>query len=281
MRQDEGYESSDVEDRRGQALPSRGGGARGGLGLLFNLVSWFGWKGGLVAFALIGGVGWFLGMNGTQQAPSGQPQQAQHDPHRAFVGQVLDDVQQTWEQLLPGYRKAKVVLYSEATRTGCGVGESAVGPFYCPRDERVYLDATFFRQLGERLGAPGDFAQAYVIAHELGHHVQKLRGTTDEVERAPASQQTGAAGLSVKLELQADCYAGVWASSAQKRGILDPGDIDEAMRAAAAVGDDRLQKQATGTVQPERWTHGSSTARARWFGTGLERGDPAACDTFR
>ncbi len=274
MRQDDSYDSSDVEDRRGQAGPSRGG---GGLGLLFQLVARFGWKGGLLAFVVISGASYFLATGGGS-APSSQ--QAGHDRTRAFVGTVLDDVQQTWAERIPGYRKARVVLYSDATTTGCGVGEAAVGPFYCPRDERVYLDATFFRELGERLGAPGDFAQAYVIAHELGHHVQQLRGATEEVERAPRAKQTGEGGLSVRLELQADCYAGVWAASAQQRGILDPGDIDEAMRAAASVGDDRLQKQATGTVQPEKWTHGSSAERKRWFKQGLDRGDLAACDTF-
>jgi predicted metalloprotease len=279
MRHDEGYESGDVEDRRSDA-PARRGGGLGGVGLLVNLVSTFGWKGGLVLFLLFGGVSWFLGL-GRHDRGTAPPQQAQHDPTRAFVGQVLDDVQGTWAERLPGYRRAHVVLYAEATTTGCGVGEAAVGPFYCPRDERVYLDATFFRLLKDRLGAPGDFAQAYVIAHELGHHVQHLRGTTEDVERAAQGQRTGEHGLSVKLELQADCYAGVWAASAQRRGILDPGDIDEAMRAAAAVGDDRLQRQATGTIQPEKWTHGSSAARKEWFTRGLERGDPAACDTFR
>ena len=173
-----------------------------------------------------------------------------------------------------------MVLYSDATATACGTGEAAVGPFYCPRDERVYLDVTFFRELKNRLGAPGDFAQAYVIAHELGHHLQKLDGTSDRVEHAPRAQQLGENGLSVKLELQADCYAGVWAASAEQRGELDPGDLDQAVRAAAAVGDDRLQQQATGTVQPEKWTHGSSEERKHWFRTGHDSGDPAACNTF-
>jgi predicted metalloprotease len=213
-----------------------------------------------------------------------QPASTQHagrDDVRSFVGFVLDDVQKMWAQRIPGYEKAHVVLYADATTTGCGLGEAAVGPFYCPRDERVYLDVTFFQELSRRLGAPGDFAQAYVIAHELGHHIQRLDGTSARVERAPRTAQLGEHGLSVRLELQADCYAGVWAASAEQRGLLEPGDLDEALTAAAAVGDDRLQRQATGTVQPEKWTHGSSTERKRWFRVGHDRGDPAACDTFR
>ena len=278
MRHDEGYDSPDVEDRRGE--PSRGGGGGGGLGLLFQLVSWFGWKGGLIAFALVAGASYFLG-GGGHGVTGSAPQHAGHDAARAFVGQVLDDVQATWAARISGYRKAHVVLYSDATATGCGTGEAAVGPFYCPRDERVYLDVTFFDKLKRRLGAPGDFAQAYVIAHELGHHVQKLTGVSEQVERAPRAALNGEHGLSVKLELQADCYAGVWAASAEKRGLLDPGDLDEAINAAAAVGDDRLQRQATGTVQPEKWTHGSSAERKRWFRTGHDSGDAAACNTFR
>lgn len=275
MRHDEGYESSDVEDRRGQ----RASGGGGGIGLLFQLVSWFGWKGGLVAFAVVAGASYFFG-GGSSVQSGGTPQRAGHDAARSFVGQVLDDVQGTWAKRIDGYRHAKVVLYSDATATGCGAGEAAVGPFYCPRDERVYLDVTFFNELKNRLGAPGDFAQAYVIAHELGHHVQKLTGVSQQVERAPRAAVMGEHGLSVKLELQADCYAGVWAASAEQRGLLDRGDIDQAMTAAAAVGDDRLQRQATGTVQPEKWTHGSSAERKRWFRAGHDGGDASACDTF-
>ena len=275
MRHDEGYESSDVEDRRGERF--RGGGGGGGLGLLFNLVSWFGWKGGLVAFAVIAGASYFLGSGGTVST-SGTAQRAGPDATRSFVGQVLDDVQGVWAARVQGYRRARVVLYSDATATACGTGEAAVGPFYCPRDEKVYLDVTFFDEMRRRLGAPGDFAQAYVIAHELGHHVQKLTGVSERVQNAPRAALNGEHGLSVKLELQADCYAGVWAASAEKRGLLDPGDLDEAVNAAAAVGDDRLQKQATGTVQPEKWTHGSSAERKRWFRQGHDTGD---CNTFQ
>jgi predicted metalloprotease len=275
MRRDDDYESRDVEDRRSDAGPSMGG---GGLGLLINLMLRFGWKGGLLAFALLA-VGRYFMAGGLQ--PRSSRQHAGHDSTRAFVGLVLDDVQQSWAERMPGYQHAHVVLYADATTTACGLGQAAVGPFYCPRDEKVYLDVTFFQEMRDRLGAPGDFAQAYVIAHELGHHVQRLLGTSEKVERAPRAQQLGERGLSVRLELQADCYAGVWAASAEKRGLLEPGDIAQAMRAAAAVGDDRLQKQASGTVQPEKWTHGSSAERTHWFGRGHDTGDPEACDTFR
>ena len=274
MRWDKDYESPDVEDRRGEGPPMEGG---GGLGFLLPLAFRFGWKGILAALVIYAGARLFMG-GGAQHGVS--QQRAGHDDARAFVGYVLDDVQKTWAQRINNYERARVVLYSDATATGCGLGQAAVGPFYCPRDERVYLDVTFFQELHNRFGVRGDFAQAYVIAHELGHHVQRLTGTSAKVERAPQRLQRGEEGLSVRLELQADCYAGVWAHSAEQRGLLEPGDIESAMRAAAAVGDDRLQRQATGTVQPEKWTHGSSEERVRWFGRGHDRGDPAACETF-
>jgi predicted metalloprotease len=277
MRRDDGYDSPDVEDRRSDAPMMRGGG--GGLGLLFQLISWFGWKGGLVAFGLIAGVSYLFG--GGMLGGGHSTQHAGHDEARAFVGYVLDDVQRTWAERIPNYRRAHVVLYADATTTGCGTGQAAVGPFYCPTDERVYLDVTFFKEMKDRLGAPGDFARAYVIAHELGHHLQKLDGTSERVEHAPRAQLHGEGGLSVKLELQADCYAGVWAASAEQRGLLEPGDLDQAINAAAAVGDDRLQKQATGTVQPEKWTHGSSAERKHWFRVGHDAGDRRACNTFQ
>ncbi|MBS2029273.1 MAG: neutral zinc metallopeptidase [Deltaproteobacteria bacterium] len=277
MRGDDNYDSSDVEDRRSDRAPRESGG--GGLGLLFDLIYWLGWKRGLVVFGLIGAASYLLGpvLGGGSAGPA---QHAGHDEARAFVGYVLDDVQKTWADRVPNYRRAKVVLYADATTTGCGMGESAVGPFYCPNDERVYLDVTFFEELRTRFGAPGNFAQAYVIAHELGHHLQKLDGTSDRVQHASRSQLQGEGGLSVKLELQADCYAGVWAASAEKRGLLEPGDLDQAITAAASVGDDRLQRQATGTVQPETWTHGSSAERKHWFRAGHDSGELRACDTF-
>jgi predicted metalloprotease len=278
MKRNDQYESEDIEDRRGQSAPVGGGG--GGLGLLLELVMRFGWKGGLDMFGLVAGARFLLG-GGLGASTATSHQVAAHDSERAFMGYVLDDVQKTWGERIPGYRHARMVLYSDATTTGCGLGQAAVGPFYCPRDEEVYLDVTFFRELRNRLGAPGDFAQAYVVAHELGHHVQKLTGTSAKVEAAPQSLKLGEHGMSVRLELQADCYAGVWAASAEKRRLLDPGDIEQAITAAAAVGDDRLQKQATGTVQPERWTHGSSAERAHWFKVGRNAGDARACNTFR
>ncbi len=275
MRFDDDYDSRDVEDRRGERVPIQ---ASGGFGLLASLIFRFGWKGGIVIFGLYFVVSRFAG--GMHQVSSGPPQKAAHDSARAFVGFVLDDVQKMWAERMPNYERAKVVLYSDATTTGCGMGEAAVGPFYCPRDEKVYLDVTFFQELRDRFGVNGDFAQAYVIAHELGHHVQRLTGTSDRVERAPLSAQKGEGHLSVRLELQADCLAGVWANSAESRGLLEGGDIDSAMRAAAAIGDDRLQQQATGTVRPESFTHGSSAERTRWFKRGHDSGDAKACDTF-
>lgn len=283
MRWQRGYRSSDVEDRRGQ-----GGGP--GLMRLLPLVpmlmrSPLGW----VVLIAIGGYAAYQALRGpsaSQNARGGGPAVARDaDESAQFVGFVLDDVQSTWRRLLAEdgrapYRNAKLVLYTDATSTACGYGEAATGPFYCPRDERVYLDLGFFRELGRRLGAPGDFAQAYVIAHELGHHVQKLLGTSERVRRAPRAAMAGPHGLSVRLELQADCYAGIWAHASSQRDLLEVGDLDEALAAAAAVGDDRLQRQATGTVQPETWTHGSAAERAAWFRRGYDGGSLQSCDTF-
>lgn len=178
------------------------------------------------------------------------------------------------------YENAKLVLFTEGTSTACGYGESATGPFYCPADERVYIDLAFYDELARRYGAKGDFAQAYVIAHEVGHHVQNLLGTNAKVHRAPKSEQLGPRGLSTRLELQADCYAGVWAHSTNQRELLEVGDLEEALGAAQAIGDDALQKMATGRVRPETFSHGSSAQRARWFQTGQRAGTLEACDTF-
>ncbi|MEO6446156.1 MAG: neutral zinc metallopeptidase, partial [Gemmatimonadaceae bacterium] len=188
--------------------------------------------------------------------------------------------QRTMPQLGGQYRDAKLVLFRDATGTACGYGESATGPFYCPGDEKVYIDLAFFDELRRRFGAPGDFAQAYVLAHEIGHHVQNVSGTSEQVHRARLQNRGQANALSVRLELQADCFAGVWAASAAQRGLLDPGDAEEGLAAAAAVGDDRLQKMGSGRVSPEAWTHGSSAQRMEWFQRGLRGGDPRACDTF-
>jgi uncharacterized protein len=203
-------------------------------------------------------------------------------PEVHFVSFVLDDVQETWGQKLSGsghpYRHAKLVLYTDATETGCGYGNAATGPFYCPGDERVYIDLGFFHELSGKLGARGQFAQGYVIAHEIGHHVQKLLGISQRVDAV--RHTAGATGASVRLELQADCFAGIWARSTDQRNLLEAGDIESAVTAAAAVGDDRLQRMATGTVSPESWTHGSSAERTRWFRRGYDSGSIASCDTF-
>lgn len=186
----------------------------------------------------------------------------------------------TFERQGQRYENAKLVLYTGGVDTGCGSATSAVGPFYCPADQRVYLDLSFQREMKQRLGAGGDFAWAYVIAREMGHHVQQQSGTNEEVRTLQQDDPDQANALSVRLELQADCYSGVWATTVYEQGALEPGDLDEAFAASEAVGDDRLQSQAGGTVEPDSFTHGSSAQRRRWFENGYKDGDPAACDTF-
>ena len=209
------------------------------------------------------------------------------DEHKEvqFVSFVVDSIESTWAKLLPQmggqFHNAKLVLFRGATQTACGVGQKAMGPFYCPEDEKVYIDLSFYDDLHNRFGAKGDFAEAYVIAHEFGHHVQHLLGVDQQVRRAQSDDPRAANPLSVRLELQADCYAGVWAHVAQQQGILDPGDVEEGMTAAASVGDDRIQKQTTGRVNGESFTHGSSEQRASWFGRGYQSGQPRDCDTFQ
>jgi predicted metalloprotease len=201
---------------------------------------------------------------------------------------VAGDAQQMWANLLGDrYQPTKVVLFRDQIQSACGFAQSATGPFYCPGDRKVYLDLGFFDELQRRFGAPGDFAQAYVLAHEIGHHVQNLTGTERRMRQAVDQDPSSANALSVRLELQADCYAGVWGHAAAQPGRaarqqveLDPGDADEALHAAAAIGDDRLQRLATGRVMPDRFTHGSSEQRVTWFRRGFESGDPASCDTF-
>ena len=200
-----------------------------------------------------------------------------------FAAVVLADTEDTWNELFAGhgvdYREPTLVLYSGAVQSACGLNSAAVGPFYCPADERLYIDLSFFDQLGQRFGAPGDFAQAYVIAHEVGHHVQNLLGISDQVHDARRSASEREANrMSVAMELQADCLAGVWGHHA--REILEPGDVEEGLRAAAAIGDDVLQRRTTGAVRPESWTHGSAEQRTRWLRQGLDTGDPDACETF-
>jgi uncharacterized protein len=202
-----------------------------------------------------------------------------------FVSFVLDNDQKVWDSLLPKtfnvqYQHAKLVLFRDATQTGCGVGQTAMGPFYCPEDQKVYIDLAFYEDLKRRFGAPGDFAQAYVIAHEIGHHVQRLLGTEREVREAMQAYPRQANSLSVALELQADCLAGVWGHATSEQRLLDQGDVEEALNAASAIGDDRIQKRTQGQANPETFTHGSSAQRVAWFKKGLNSGDPRVCNTF-
>jgi predicted metalloprotease len=284
MRWTPGERNPDVEDMRG----SSGGGGGFGAGRLGI--------GGFVVLLLLSLVfhrNFFALLGAGGGAPAGNPA-AQTGPVSSspeetkladFVGAVLRDVQDTWTQLLPAqanvpYRHAKLDLFREAIRSGCGNAQTEMGPFYCPADEKVYIDLGFYKELQDRFGASGDFAQAYVIAHEVGHHVQKLLGISDKVEAAQQQNPRQAKALSVRLELQADCFAGVWAHSTQQRNILQEGDVDEALNAASSVGDDRIQKQTTGQVNPETWTHGSAADRSRWFKTGFDSGQIKSCDTF-
>ena len=229
--------------------------------------------------------------NGTDQTNSygdvglSAEDSAREEPMVQFMSFVLDDAQSTWDGAFRGagqqYRPATLVLFRQATQTGCGVGQAGMGPFYCPLDEKVYLDLGFFDELDRRFGAPGDFAQAYVVAHEIGHHVQHLLGMDERVRRFQREHPEIANQLSVRLELQADCYAGVWAHSAQERGKLSLGDVEEGLGAASSVGDDRIQAQSgRGGVNPDSFTHGSAQQRAEWFRRGLASGRSSACDTF-
>lgn len=217
----------------------------------------------------------------------GQPYQPTPEEQELteFVSFVLDDVQDEWAKIFEKqgrqYQPAKLVLFTDQVRSACGFSSAAVGPFYCPGDQKAYIDLGFYRQLKQRFGAPGDFAQAYVLAHEIAHHVQTLEGTSAKLREISARDPRSRNGLSVRQELQADCYAGVWGHSAAGRQMLETGDVEEGLRAAAAIGDDTLQKQSGQRVQPESWTHGSSEMRVRWFRKGLETGDPSQCDTFK
>jgi predicted metalloprotease len=282
-----GGESQDIEDRRDEDGGGGGGGFQfGGMhlgigGALILLVLSLVFKQNF--FALLGGGG------GSPNAPAvRQPNRArdqQEQPLVQFVSFVLDDTQKTWEQILPEqagkpYRHAKLVLFRNYTQSGCGGAESATGPFYCPQDEKVYIDLGFYDELKQRFGAPGQFAQAYVLAHEIGHHIQKIVGTEARVRRMNQGNRHMDNALSVKVELQADCYAGVWAHSTQQRNLLEQGDIQSALGAAAAVGDDRLQRMSTGHVTPDSFTHGSSAQRMHWFQQGFDSGSIAACNTF-
>jgi predicted metalloprotease len=270
-----------VEDRRGQ----RGGGGGFGLpigrlgigGMLLLLILSFVFKTNF--FALLGG--------GTTGAPVAQAPNAppQNDEMYEFVKAVHNDVQSVWEQQFAAsgqqYQPATLVLFTDSTRSGCGIGQAAMGPFYCPADQKAYIDLGFYGELKQRFGAPGDFAQAYVLAHEIGHHVQHQLGVDQMVRQAQEQNPGQANELSVQMELQADCFAGVWAHSMSERQRLDPGDAEEALTAASAIGDDRIQQQAGSQVNPETWTHGSSQQRVEWFRRGMESGNPDQCDTFQ
>lgn len=220
----------------------------------------------------------------SRNTPAGQARASGEEALKRVAVGSFNDAQRTWTTGLrgsgPGYRPAHLVLFWDQTHSGCGAAGAEMGPFYCPADERVYIDLGFYRELAQRFGAPGDFAQAYVIAHEVGHHVQNVLGIEAQVRRGQRQGPRDRNRLSVLMELQADCFAGVWAHSAQKRGLLEPGDVEEGLQAAAAVGDDRLQKAATGRVSPESFTHGSAAQRSHWFRRGMDSGRLEDCDTF-
>ncbi len=283
MRWTPGNESSNIEDRRGDS----GGGGFGGIhlgigGTIIVLVLSLIFHRNL--FTLLGsGDAASSTSTSDTSAPPASETPAEHKEVQ-FVSFVLDDAQQTWAKILPQegatYHDARLVLFRDGVQSGCGQAETAMGPFYCPLDEKVYIDLGFYDELRDRFGAPGEFAQAYVLAHELGHHVQHLEGIDTQMQRLQRQHPDQARQLSVKLELQADCYAGVWGHSTQQRQLLDPGDVQAGLQAAASVGDDRLQKMTTGHVSPESFTHGTSAQRESWFKRGFDSGDPKACDTF-
>jgi len=286
MRWRTGRRSENVEDRRGARAGLGGGGLRLGGGTLLVLVlgAWLLGVNPLEILSLLAGGGGALERPAEERAPveAGAPP----DEGADFVSVVLGDTEDTWTELFARegarYEVPKLVLFTGVVRSACGTAQSAMGPFYCPLDQKVYIDLSFYRDLRDRFGAPGDFAQAYVIAHEVGHHVQTLLGVSQQVHEAQQrlSQAEGNA-LSVRLELQADCYAGVWAHHADRaRQVLEQGDVEEGLGAAAAIGDDRIQRRTQGTVVPESFTHGSSRQRVEWFRRGLEEGSLERCDTF-
>jgi uncharacterized protein len=287
MRWTPGGESQDIEDRRDEGGSAGGGGFGGGFGFGGMHIG----IGGLLVLVVLSLIFKtnFLALLGGDAVGPGPVATRQPDPARdtaerplvQLVSFVLDDTQNTWTQVLPAqtgkqYHHAKLVLFRNYTRSGCGSAESATGPFYCPGDEKVYIDLGFYDELRRRFGAPGEFAQAYVLAHEIGHHVQNILG----IERRVGANSRGADSASVHLELQADCFAGIWAHSTQQRGLLEKGDVESALGAAAAVGDDRLQKMSTGHVAPDSFTHGTSQQRMDWFNKGFQNGSVEACNTF-
>ena len=282
MRFDNSRESENVEDRRGGG---GGGFPMGGKGVGIGTIV-------LALVAMYFGVDPSIVLNQAVEtpAPSATSRPAgppANDAESKFIRHVLAETEDTWQQIFrqngKQYVEPTLVLFSGATRTACGVGQAAMGPFYCPADQKVYIDLSFYQELKSRYRAPGDFAQAYVIAHEVGHHVQNLLGISSKVQAArERASEREANALSVRLELQADCLAGVWAKNADAaRGILEAGDVEEALQAATAIGDDTLQKQAQGYAVPDSFTHGSAEQRMRWFKRGMEAGQLAACNTFQ
>lgn len=285
MRWTAGGRSNDIEDERDQT--GGGGGFRpGGIhiglgGLLILVILSLVFKRDLLSL-IDSGPGAVEGTGASQPDPG---RDSREEPMVQFVSFVLDDTQNTWRQILPSmgvqYRNAKLVLFRDMINSGCGAAESTSGPFYCPEDEKVYIDLGFYDELKQRFGASGEFAQAYVLAHEIGHHVQKILGIDAEVRQLQKAHPEQAKALSVRLELQADCLAGVWGHSTAQRNILEQGDVESGLGAAAAVGDDRLLRMAARQVNPESFTHGSSAERVEWFRRGLNEGTVAACNTFK
>lgn len=272
-----GRESSNIEDRRGigGGTIALGGGGLGTLALILIL-----WLCGADPSALLNQLGGGDVSSIEQPQQPNNPQQRNNDDQRRFVASVLGSTEDVWNKVLPQqtrvqYVEPKLVLFTDQISSACGYASSATGPFYCPGDSKLYLDFAFFNELKGEFKAPGDFAQAYVVAHEVGHHVQNLLGTMDKANRAGNSNQ-----MSVRLELQADCYAGVWANYAQKQGLVEAGDAEEALRAAAAVGDDSIQRRSQGYVVPESFTHGTAQERMNWFSRGMQSGDVRQCNTF-
>ncbi len=289
MKWENNRQSDQIEDRRagggGGLRPSLGGGRGLGLGTVVVALL-IGWLFGINPMTLLGVLG---GVDTGANAPveASAPGPAPNDEMGRFVAAVLGGTEDAWDGIFRAggaqYQKPRLVLFRGSTPTACGTGDAAMGPFYCPGDQKVYIDLSFYDTLRRQLGAPGDFAQAYVIAHEVGHHVQNLMGITSQMEqmrRRVSPREYNA--LSVRLELQADCFAGIWAHHNHQSGnIIEPGDVEEALNAAAAIGDDALQRKAQGHVVPDSFTHGTSAQRQRWFNTGLQSGNVVACDTFK
>ncbi|MGE0462182.1 MAG: neutral zinc metallopeptidase [Vicinamibacterales bacterium] len=281
MRLEHERQSTNIEDRRGRRMGGRVGIGGGGIGMIIIILI----------------VSWLTGTNPlsllqmTDALPGGAPAESVptgtggDDPQSVFISKVVGDLEDTWTQIFARageqYQPPVLVLFDGQVQSACGFASAATGPFYCPADSKVYLDLSFFRELDQQFGAPGDFAQAYVVAHEVGHHVQNLLGVNAQVTRLQQqSSQAQANALSVRLELQADCFAGLWGHFAERQNLLEPGDVDEGLRAAAAIGDDRIQRRTQGQVVPESFTHGSSEQRAEWLRRGLASGRIEDCDTF-